>query len=201
MIKNIIFDLGNVLLSFKPDEFLLRYIDDLKRINSFVSKVTRNQIWWQLDRGTISIEKVKALLFNQYPEERDLLILFFDHWMEMLTPITKNIKILRELKENGYNIYVLSNFIKEAFEFIEIQNDFFSLLDGRIISSEERVIKPEKKIYEVLLERYNLIPEECVFMDDIQGFLKPAKELGMFTIWVRPNTNLRAELKKLLVKI
>jgi len=201
LIKNIIFDLGNVLLSFKPDEFLLRYIDDLKRINSFVSKVTRNQIWWQLDRGTISIEKVKALLFNQYPEERDLLILFFDHWMEMLTPITKNIKILRELKENGYNIYVLSNFIKEAFEFIEIQNDFFSLLDGRIISSEERVIKPEKKIYEVLLERYNLIPEECVFMDDIQGFLKPAKELGMFTIWVRPNTNLRAELKKLLVKI
>ncbi len=201
MIKNIIFDLGNVLLSFKPEKFLLRYIDDLKRINSFVSKVTRDKIWWQLDRGIISIDKVKSLFFNQYPEERDLLILFFDHWMEMLTPIKNNIKILRELKQNGYKIYVLSNFIKEAFEFVEIRNDFFSLLDGRVISSEEKVIKPEKAIYEVLLKRYNLIPEECVFMDDVQGFLKPAKQLGMFTIWVRPNTNLRAELKKLSVKI
>ena len=201
MIKNIIFDLGNVLLSFKPMEFLLRYTEDFERIKIFVSKVTGSKTWLQLDRGLISIETAKNLLFTQHAEETDLLIPFFEHWMEMLIPIKNIIEILKRLKQNGYKIYALSNFIKEAFNYVKNRYNFFSLFDGQVISCEEKVIKPEKAIYEILIRRYNLIPKECVFLDDYPSFLEPAEQMGMNTILVHPNVDLQVEFEKLKIII
>ena len=197
MIKNIIFDLGNVLINFKPYEFLLRFTNDKEYIEQFVAKVTRSKIWLELDRGTNTLENARTIFLSNYPREKDFIELFFDQWMDMLTPIDENIKILEELKELGYRSYILSNYIKEAFSYVGSKYSFFSLFDGQIISGVENVIKPEKEIYELLLSRYNLVPEECLFIDDILFFLKPAKKLGMITIWNRPETDLREELKKL----
>jgi len=197
MIKNIIFDLGNVLLKFKPHEFLLKFTHDKEYIDQFVSKVTRSKTWLELDRGTNSVENARTFFLSKFPQEKEFIELFFDQWMDMLTPIEENIEILKELKESGFKTYILSNFIKETFIHVSSKYSFFSLFDGQIISGVENVIKPEKAIYELLLRRYNLIPEECLFIDDILFFLKPAKKLGMKTIWNRPETDLRKELKKL----
>ena len=199
MIKNIIFDLGNVLINFKPHEFLLRFTSDKDYIDQFISKVTRSNIWLELDRGTSSLENARAIFLSKYPQEKDFIELFFDQWMDMLTPIEENIEILKELKELGYRSYILSNYIIEAFSYISSKYSFLSLFDGKIISGVENVIKPEEVIYELLLSRYNLVPEESLFIDDILFFLKPAKKLGMKTIWNRPETDLREELKKLNV--
>ncbi len=119
MIKNIIFDLGNVLLKFKPEEFLLRYCKNKKYIHDFIFKVIRSKIWVNLDRGTISIEDAKKKFIKNYPNDTNFTELFFNHWMEMLTPINENVKIMQELKSLGYKIYALSNFIKEAFDFVQ----------------------------------------------------------------------------------
>ena len=197
MIKNIIFDLGNVLLKFKPNEFLLRFTNDKEYIDQFVLKVTRSKTWLELDRGTNTLENARNIFLSKYPQEKDFIELFFDQWMDMLTPIKKNIEILEELKELGYSSYILSNYIKEAFSYVNSKYSFFSLFNGQIISGFENIIKPEKAIYVLLLNRYNLIPEESLFIDDILFFLKPAKKLGMKTIWNRPKTDLREELKKL----
>jgi len=113
-----------------------------------------------------------------------------------LTPIEENINLLKELRELGYRTYILSNFIKETYIYIKKKYDFFSLFKGQIISGIENFIKPEKAIYELLLNRFSLIPEESLFIDDVLSFLKPAKKLGMKTIWNRPKTELREELKK-----
>ena len=201
MIKNIIFDLGNVLLKFKPEEFLLQFTSDKEYIKQFVPKITRSKLWLDLDRGYESLENAEIIFLSKYPEEKELISLFFNHWMEMLTPIEDNINILLDLSKSGYKTYVLSNFIKEAFKFVKEKFDFFTLFDGQIISGEEKVIKPEKAIYESLLRRYQLIPEESLFIDDILFFLKPAKKLGISTIWNRPHTDLRKELKKFNVVI
>jgi putative hydrolase of the HAD superfamily len=199
MIKNIIFDLGNVLLNFKPKEFLLRFTHDKEYIDQFISKVTRSKTWLELDRGTNSVENARTIFLSEYPQEKEIIELFFDQWMDMLTPIEENIKILEELKELGYRTYIMSNYIIEAFSYVCSKYSFLSLFDGQIISGVEKVIKPEKAIYELLLSRYNLAPEESLFIDDILFFLKPAKKLGMKTIWNRPETDLREELKKLNV--
>jgi FMN phosphatase YigB (HAD superfamily) len=199
MIKNIIFDLGNVLLRFKPNEFLLRFTNDKKYIEEFVIKVTRSKTWLELDRGTKPLEIARNTFISKYPKEKDFVELFFDQWMDMLTPIKENIEILQELKELDYKSYILSNFIKEAFSYVNSKYSFFSLFDGQIVSGVENVIKPEKEIYELLINRYSLIPEECLFIDDVLFFLKPAKKLGIKTIWNRPKTDLREELKKLKI--
>lgn len=196
MIKNIIFDLGNVLLKFQPSEFLLRFTEDVEYIDLFVPKIFRSSIWMELDRGTISIEDAKNKFVSQYPEEEEFLTLFFSHWMEMLTPIDKNIEILKEIRALGYKTFILSNYIKEAYTFIEKKYEIFTLFDGQIISGFEKTIKPEKAIYSKLLNRYHLIPEESLFIDDVLFYLKPARKLGMNTIWNKPETDLREELRK-----
>lgn len=196
MIKNIIFDLGNVLLKFQPSEFLLRFTDDVEYIDQFVPKIFRSTVWMELDRGIISIEDAKNTYISQYPKEENFLTLFFNHWMEMLTPINKNIEILKAVRDLGYKTYILSNFIKEVYTFIEKKYNIFTLFDGKIISGFEKTIKPEKAIYLELLNRYHLNPEESLFIDDVLFFLKPAKKLGMKTIWNKPETDLREELRK-----
>ena len=196
MIKNIIFDLGNVLLKFQPSEFLLRFTNDVEYIDQFVAKIFRSSTWMDLDRGTISLEVAKNNFISKYPKEEAFLTLFFNHWMEMLTPIEENVKFLKGLRDLGYKTYILSNFIKETFTFIQNNYDIFQLFDGQIISGFEETIKPEKAIYELLLSRYNLLPEESLFIDDVLFFLKPAKKLGMKTIWNKPETDLQEELRK-----
>ena len=196
MIKNIIFDLGNVLLKFQPREFLLRFTNDVEYIDQLVAKIFRSSTWMDLDRGTISLEIAKNNFISKYPKEEAFLTLFFNHWMEMLTLIEENVKVLKGLRDLGYKTYILSNFIKETFTFIQNNYDIFQLFDGQIISGFEETIKPEKAIYELLLSRYNLLPEESLFIDDVLFFLKPAKKLGMKTIWNKPETDLQEELRK-----
>ena len=196
MIKNIIFDLGNVLIKFRPSEFLLNFTRDQDYIDRFVSKVTRSKTWLELDRGTRTLENARQIFVSKYPKEKDFIERFLDQWMDMLTPIEKNVQSLREIKKLGYKTYILSNYIKEAFDYVTSKYNFFSLFDGQIISGFENIIKPERAIYELLLDRFNLKPENCLFIDDVLFFLKPAKKLGMKTIWNRPETDLREEFKK-----
>ncbi|MHA2289153.1 MAG: HAD family hydrolase [Promethearchaeota archaeon] len=196
MIKNIIFDLGNVLVRFKPNEFLLKFTRDQKYIDQFLSKVTRSKVWLELDRGKISLENAKKMFVARYPLEKDFTEQFFDQWMDMLTPIDENVAILKELKEQGYKTYILSNYIKEAFDYCVSKHTFFSLFDGQIISGIENINKPDRAIYELLINRFELNPEKSLFIDDVLYFLKPAKKLGMKTIWNRPETDLKEELKK-----
>jgi len=201
LINNIIFDIGNVLLTFEPREFLLKFTRDISRIDNFISNVTGNKFWLKLDRGVISVEYAKNLFLAKYSEEKELLTLFFENWFEIFEPIQKNIDIMKDLKLNGYKVFALSNFIREAYEFVIKKFNFFSLFDGQVISWKEKAIKPEMEIYKILLERYNLPSRECVFLDDHSSFLVSAEQLGMHTIFITKNTDLRAELRNLNIKI
>jgi len=201
VIKNIIFDLGNVLINFKPEQFLKRFVKDENHINKFIPKVIKVELWSKLDRGIISLQEARDKYLERYPEENNLLLTFFNHWKEMLTPITQNIQILRELKGNDYRIYFLSNFIKEAYEYVQTRYEFLTLADGIVISSEIKYVKPEVKIYQHLLEKYNLNPEQCVFIDDVESNLPQAQSLKMKTIHYLKDTDLRSELRKLNVNM
>lgn len=201
MNRNVIFDLGNVLLNFKPEQFLLRYGKDEIYIKSFISKVIKGKIWLNLDRGRVTIKEAKIKFIKKFPEEKKFISIFFKHWMEMLTPIEENVKLLYDLKSKGYRIYILSNFIQEAFKYIKKNYKFLSIFDGEIISAKARVIKPEHEIYQKLLDKYKLIPEECVFIDDVETFLFYPQNLGMKTILFLSNTDLSTELRKIDVKI
>ena len=201
LIETIIFDLGNVLLNYNPKELLLRFTQDVQLIESFIKKINYSRTWFDLDRGTITMNEAKEYFISHYPEKKDLIISYLEHWVDALTPIQENVEILKELHEKGYKTYILSNFMQEAYEIVKNKYDFFSLVDGKVISYEEHVIKPEKEIYQILLSRFNLVPEECVFIDDHQFVLDAAKKLGINTILFHQETDLREELRKLNVNI
>jgi len=190
-----------VLLSFKPEEFLLRFTEDQDLIRFFIQNIIRSKTWLKLDRGSISVESARYEFLEQFPEKDTIINLFFEVWTEILIPIQENVQILKDLKKNGYNCYYLSNFIEEAYWIVIKKFDFFSFFNGGIISSLVKLIKPESEIYSCLLKKYELKPEECLFIDDVIGFLRPAKRLGFMTIHYTPESDLRQELNNLGILI
>ncbi|MBD3253924.1 MAG: HAD-IA family hydrolase [Candidatus Lokiarchaeota archaeon] len=98
-------------------------------------------------------------------------------------------------------MYILSNFIRETFQFVSNKYEFFSLFDGKILSFQEGCIKPEKKIYKILLSRFQLSPKNCLFLDDTESCVVAAKKLGIRSILIKENTNLKKQLKKFNIKL
>lgn len=179
MIKNIIFDIGRVLLNYEPHDYILSF-GYTKEISEIIFNIVFNDIQWlELDRGIISEEEHLNKLLIQNPNYCDIIKEVFSNWDTMLKPMQKSVDFYMSLKERGYKIYLLSNFSKLAYEKEESENEFLRLADGKIISYEVGTIKPEKKIYELLLSKYNLIPQECIFIDDKEENIIAAKNLGI----------------------
>ena len=182
MIKSVIFDIGNVLLYFKPMEFLNKYYKDKDTINTLYKLVFKSDEWVSLDRGTITVEGAINNFSKREPKLKNEIRFVMENWHEMHTPIAETVKLLNKLKNEGYHIYLLSNYHVEAFDYIDKRYDFIRNVDGKIISSHYKLLKPEEKIYTTLLNKYNLKPEECVFIDDTLLNVEAANKLGIHGI-------------------
>lgn len=166
MLKNIIFDLGNVVLKLNWDIVLDKYVEntDDKKI---LENVIFNSVEWQkLDEGTI--EKTIAInnMLSKLPERLHAsCIEIMKNWQDGLVINIEILRFIEHLKQNGYNTYILSNAPLDIPDYLE-RNDLNKYFDGKIISSEEKIVKPNKEIYELILKRFSLNPEECLFIDD-----------------------------------
>lgn len=181
MIKNIIFDIGNVLISYKPKEYLQKF-DFTEEVKEKVFQtVFQSRYWKELDRGTITENEAIEFFCKGAPDIENEIRQVMEHWMDMLYPLPDTIKILNILKGRGYRVFLLSNYHKAAFQKITNENEFIAAMDGKIISNEVELLKPEKGIYEMLLKKYGLKPEECLYTDDMQENLDGAGKLGIHT--------------------
>ena len=179
MIKNIIFDLGNVLISFRPSEFFdtKGYPETIK--SKILPDIFGSREWLELDNGDIStLEAIDAISLKS-SLKREEIAHIFNLRTEMMFPLDENVRLLPELKKQGFKLYFLSNFPIDIFEEIKNGYFFFIYFDGGVISSEVKFSKPDKRIYEILLEKYSLIAEECLFIDDIEINVRAAEGLGM----------------------
>lgn len=195
MIKNIVFDIGNVLLNFKPVEYLRTKMEE-ENIKSVKEAVFDSPEWPMLDEGTITEKEAIRVISERNAEIKDLVELAFDNWYDMLTPIENSVKLLKELKAKGYNLYYLSNFQELAYDYIIKEYEFFGLFDGGVASFAEKLMKPDKDIYEKLMERYDLKPEECLFMDDTALNIDGAENGGMKGIVFTTAEDAMDKLKK-----
>ena len=114
-----------------------------------------------------------------------------------MLPIKENVEILYQLKDKGYPLYILSNFHSEAIQEMFDKYDFFQLFDGKVISAYEHTIKPSYKIYQILLDRYHLIADESLFIDDSLANIVIAQDIGIHGIHFKFGTNLKQELKNI----
>lgn len=200
MYKNIIFDIGNVLLSFNPREYLEEKITEDK-IEDLYREIFQSKEWIKLDRGTITEnEAINKIIERNINYGNDIKLVFED-WYDILKPIEETIEILKELKENGYKIFYLSNFHDLAFKDVKRKNNFFELFDGGVVSYEEKLIKPEEEIYKLILKRYDLKAEESIFIDDTKLNIEGAERLNINTLLFETPEKLRSDLNKLNINI
>lgn len=199
-IRNVIFDLGNVLLDFKPWEYLetLFYDDDL--VGQLHKAIFNSPEWFMLDRGVITQEQAIARLNSQHPHLAEGIQMAFADWFSILTPIASTVDVLRQLKQEGYGLYVISNFHEAAFDYVYNKYDWFSLFDGLIISCHVQALKPEPAIYQALFDKYGLIPEQSLFIDDSIANIEGGRQLGVAGIHYQTATEFEVELELILGK-
>ncbi|MGN0025550.1 MAG: HAD family hydrolase [Clostridium sp.] len=200
MYKNIVFDLGNVLLDFNPRDYLKSKISGDKLEDVFKAVFTSEE-WIMLDRGTITEKEAINNIISRNSTYINEINLAFESWYDILKPIEESINILMSLKKNGYKIYYLSNFHQLAFAEVTKKNSFFELFDGGVVSYEEKLIKPEEDIYKLVLDRYKLNPSETIFIDDTKVNVDAANSIGIKGILFKDSEKLREELNSLEVKI
>lgn len=177
MIKNIIFDMGNVLVRFHPEETAARLVQGEDR--NLLQKHVFAEEWKLLDRGTISQEEAIQRVCARLPEHlKEPARYIIEHQIETLTPIEESYRLVKELKAKGYGVYLLSNVSVQFHDFWK-EIPALHLMDGKIISADLKIVKPEKAIYNALFETYRLNPEECFFVDDLPQNIEGGKQLLM----------------------
>lgn len=198
MIKNIIFDLGNVLIEFNPHRFIEENIP-LKDRDEVFQMIFERREWQDLDRGTLSYDEVVKFFSLRFPQYEPQIRKFFENKIiDCLKPIEKNISYVEELKRRGYKLYILSNFQYPAYENVSKKWDFFKLFDGEVISSHANLLKPERAIYEEIIQKYKLNPQETLFIDDSIENVEAAKIFDLQVLHLENFNELREKMENLL---
>ncbi len=194
--KQIIFDLGGVLFARNPQ----RCTEEFRRFFDFVRAPQMPEFWEEYDRGTWSLEQTKEALcrINGCPPE--VCDRYVEQAIALQEPVRPTELLVEELKRAGYGLYVLSNMSREFIDYLR-HFDVYRLFDGEVVSCEVLTVKPEPRIYEILLERYGLNPQESLFVDDRPANLDTARSLGLRTFlfhYENPSASC-AELRNMLL--
>lgn len=201
MIHTIIFDIGNVLVDFRWRQMFESFGLKEDEIEKLANATVRHQAWLDLDKGIISTEEAKEAYVKEVPEYREFIERIYQEMDKLLVQFDYSIPWITEMKERGYRIYILSNWSKPAFDACkDTALNFLSLVDGTVFSYKEFVIKPEKKIYEIICTRYDINPQEAIFLDDSEANIKSAREYGLHAIHFQSYEQGRAELEEMLKK-
>lgn len=179
MIKNIVFDIGNVLVYFGWKEHFEKFFDKEEIFRKVVAATVADPDWNEIDRGVLSTEEVMDLFVENDPSVEEEIRRSLKSINGMLVQFDYAKGWIKELQSKGYKVYCLSNMSFKACEDCADALDFLPLLDGYILSCEVRENKPGRRIYELLFEKYNLNPEECVFIDDLERNVEAGVGLGM----------------------
>ena len=182
MIKTIIFDIGNVLMDFNFQICFRAYAPDEETYQKIVKATVQSPVWAEFDRGLWTDEEILEGFIKNDPSIESILRNMFERLEGIIKQRDYAIPWIRELKKSGYQVLVLSNFPKKVYELFQNEMTFLQEVDGGILSYQDQVIKPDKEIYNLLMSRYQLNPQECVFLDDLKDNIKTAKELGMHTV-------------------
>lgn len=198
MIKNLIFDVGNVLIEYRWHQMLLDYGLSKEEAAIAGSLFFEHETWKELDLGNMPVEDVIVLYEKQLPQYAGLIRWFLTHLELMPIPRPDVWKKVHALKEKGYKIYLLSNYNEDFFRVHTQGAAFLEDIDGKVVSYEIHKIKPYPEIYQYLLDKYDLNPQECVFFDDRPENTQTAEELGMKTYTITSKEYLLGVLDEFL---
>ncbi|MCH5261868.1 MAG: HAD family phosphatase [Lachnospiraceae bacterium] len=197
MITTIIFDIGNVLADFTWKEHYRSFGYDDAMVERIANATVRHPMWNENDKGVISVEEIIQAFVDADPEIEQDIRRVLDNVKTIVSRNDYAIPWIQDLKSKGYRLLYLSNFSEKAETECAYALDFIPYLDGGILSYQEKLIKPMPEIYELLIKRYHLVPEECVFIDDMPANVEAAEKFGIHTILFSNQAQAIEELRKL----
>ena len=196
MIKNIVFDIGNVLVHYRPMDYLeKRYARE--DADFLLAAIFESAEWVGLDKGTLTEDEALKRFIARAPEKEAHLREVMGDLSTIFTPIESSIAILKELRKAGYNMLYLSNISHNIFAFITRTYDFMEEFVGGIASAKVQTLKPGEDIYHHLITQYAIKPEETVFIDDTDHNIQAAIVLDFKTIHLTDPDDLKSKLAEL----
>lgn len=183
-VRAVIFDLGNVLVDFRYDAYMNEIGFDEETAQFFRDHIVLSDLWKKMDRGLYTIPEASDILAKQYPAYEKPIRVFFDNIEGIIRTYEDSERIIKGLKKAGYEVYILSNYPEDLYAMHQPILGFIRETDGAVISALEKTAKPDEEMYRLLLDRYHLKPEECVFLDDREDNLATAVNLGIRGILV-----------------
>ena len=203
MIRNIVFDMGQVILTFDPKHFMDReQINDPEDRKLILNELFLSVEWAQMDAGTLTEETAEPIILQRFPDRlRESVRNLLYNWAYPRETIPGMEDIVKALKEAGYGIYLLSNASKAQHQYWPLVpvSEYF---DGKLISCDVKVVKPCPGIYELFTEKFSLKPEECIFIDDANANVAAAIACGWQGIVFHGDADeLKQKLRKAGVRI
>lgn len=195
MIKNIVFDMGNVLLDYNPAEYVKNVIDDEAAASAVLKELFYGPEWTMLDGGQITDDEAVRRVTQRIPQYSPYVEFVMDKWHNLMKPMEGMPDLVEELKDRNYKIYLLSNASLRFYKYYE-NYDMFRYFDGFLISAKERLLKPDPAIYRRLLDKFGLNSNECLFIDDLPQNVEGAKKVGFHAYLFRGPDKLRSYLKE-----
>ena len=195
-INSIIFDLGNVLIDWNPQHvFNDTYFDSPEKKKYFFENICTMD-WNEMQDAGRSIVEATQELIEQYPDWEQPIRDYYGRWTEMLGgPIKESIDIFRQLKDSGkYKLYALTNWQSGLFDIALVRYNFLHWFDGRVVSGDEKMRKPNPVFYQRLLDRYNLKASDALFIDDNLRNIQAAEAMGIRSIHFSSPDQLRKAL-------
>jgi putative hydrolase of the HAD superfamily len=200
-VRNVIFDLGGVLLDWNPDKIASRFESE-PELRARLKEALFGHADWQLfDRGTFTeaelIERVRARTGRDTAEISAII----DAVRESLDEKPDTVKLLRALHQRGTDLFCLSNMPMSIYDHLRRRHVFWDAFRGIVISGEVRMMKPEPEVFAHLLEKYELRPDETVFVDDLSANVDAARRVGLHGILFKDAAQCRSELDPLLDRV
>ena len=195
---DIILDMGNVLLEWNKDKILRGVVKTEKDYMILDKAIFQSGLWERLDLGTLTREelvlKVISMIGSIYQEKGQEVVWNWPSYIEIYMEV---FPLLVHLKEKGHRIFVLSNTSPVFYELLEEQlSPLNEILDGFVLSCDIKAIKPDPKMFEEILPKYDLNPENCIFLDDVKDNTKMAESLGIKAYQVKQRSDVVDILKK-----
>lgn len=194
MTSAVVFDLGGVLIDWNPRRLYRKLLPDAASVEAFLAEVCTTEWNHQQDEGRTCAEAI-AELSARHPDRAELIAAYYGRWEEMLGgAIDGTVAILDALDAARVPLYALSNWSRETFPIARARFPFLARFRGILVSGEERLAKPDPRIYRLLLDRYRLDPAGCLYIDDQPPNVEAARAAGMTGIRFETAEELRREL-------
>jgi len=196
MIRNVIFDLGGVLIDWNPRYLYERIFETTEEMDYFLQNVCSPEWNDHQDAGR-PLDLATEILVKDFPEYESAIKAYYDRWTEMLGgAISSTVTLLKEVKDSGnVRLFALTNWSAETFNETRSIFPFLHWFEGILVSGEEKIKKPDRRIYALLLSRYNLVASETVFIDDNIHNIRAAEEIGFQTIHFENSEQVRSILR------